>query len=111
MLPGVWKPVGSSSAPAGPCINLQGSAALGLQTGRLVRQGFLLLLTIHSLPFLTSAIGLRGGVCPIPPLQAAYQFSCHLYTNFLLLYEPTYFYIECVKQAANWLPISVLFNL
>lgn len=108
MLRGVWKPVGSSSAPAGPCSNLQGSAVLGLRTGRLVRQGFLLLLTVHSLPFLTSTIGLGGGACPIPPFQAAYQFSCHLYTNVFLLCEPTYFYIECVKQAADWLPVFYL---
>lgn len=104
MLPGVWKPVGSSSAPAGPCINLQGSAALGLQTDKLVRQGFLLLLTIRSLPFLTSAIGLRGGVCPIPPLQAPISLAVTFIQMFCYCMNPLNFYIECVKQAANWLP-------
>lgn len=74
----VWKSVGSSSAPAGPCINPQGSAALGLQTGRPVLQHFLLLLTIHSFTFFYLICWSQGGVCPIPPWQAVSMLTDQL---------------------------------
>ena len=61
-------------SPPGPCINAQGSAVLGLQTGQASAVG----LPAASLTFFTSSADLTPGACPILPWQASCMLTAQL---------------------------------